>query len=80
MATAVRNSPRPVTPPPATYTLTLSEHEANVLADLLGGHVIGPYDGPRGVTSGIYVVLRAAGVRYWPHSYFEDGNVKGKRA
>lgn len=34
MATAVRNAPQPIEPPPVTYTLTLSEREAKAIAAL----------------------------------------------
>jgi hypothetical protein len=62
MATAKRNTHPPVIPPPATYTLILSEHEASLLTALLDGNVNGSHDGPRGVTSGIGSALRDAGV------------------
>lgn len=42
------------------YTLELRQDEAEFLYRLLGHHIAGPKDGPRGISSRIYAALDGA--------------------
>ncbi|MEV1157755.1 hypothetical protein AB0J27_20385 [Micromonospora chokoriensis] len=60
MATAIRSTPLPVTPPPTTVTLTLSEEEARAIL-VVCAKVGGPREGsPRKHTQAVYEALLTA--------------------